>query len=242
MKKALSLLLAVLMVFTLLPVSALADGETPGTAEPTTKAETTPTPEETPIPEGTPEPEETPTPERTPEPEETLIPEDTPEPEEQTKYPWEDMTDEEFAAYIYAEENREYLISLMTGADEDAYISLVDRLERVEDIELYTQLAEYLSAMTGEQNISTCAMGSVSSRDDGVWLWPMENTGSYSQISDWAGCPGNYSCRFMGMLAAMETAFTIQMEKKDTGIMELTSEAVDMFARLPQVWSILIIL
>ena len=38
MKKALSLLLAVLMVFTLLPVSALADGETPGTAEPTTKA------------------------------------------------------------------------------------------------------------------------------------------------------------------------------------------------------------
>ena len=121
MKKALSLLLAVLMVFTLLPVSALADGETPGTAEPTTKAETTPTPEETPIPEGTPEPEETPTPERTPEPEETLTPEDTPEPEDQTKYPWEDMTDEEFAAYIYAEENREYLISLMTGADEAAW-------------------------------------------------------------------------------------------------------------------------
>lgn len=29
-------------------------------------------------------------------------------------------------------------------------------------------------------------------------LWPMENTGSYSQISDWAGCPGNYSCPFHG--------------------------------------------
>ena len=192
MKKVLSLLLAVLMVFTLLPVSALADGEMTGTVESTTEAETTPVPEETP------EPEETPTPESTPEPEETPTPENTPEPEEQTKYPWEDMTDEEFAAYIYAEENREYLISLMTGADEAAYISLVDRLERVEDIELYTQLAEYLSAMTGEQNISTCAMGSVSSRDDGVWLWPMENTGSYNQISDWAGCPGSYSCPFHG--------------------------------------------
>ena len=56
------------------------------------------------------------------------------------------------------------------------------------------------------------------------------------------GVPETISARFMGMLAAMETAFTIQMEKKDTGIMELTSEAVDMFARLPQVWSILIIL
>ena len=157
MKKALSLLLAVLMVFTLLPVSALADGETPGTAEPTTKAETTPTPEETPIPEGTPEPEETPTPERTPEPEETLTPEDTPEPEDQTKYPWEDMTDEEFAAYIYAEENREYLISLMTGADEAAYISFADRIERIEDEELYVQLSSYLYSLS-EQSEDDIAM------------------------------------------------------------------------------------
>ena len=139
MKKVLSLILAVLMVFMLLPVSALADGEMTGTVESTTEAETTPVPEETPVQE------ETPTPESTPEPEETPTPEDTPEPEEQTKYPWEDMTDEEFAAYIYAEENREYLISLMTGADEDAYISLVDRLERVEDIELYTHCLLYTS-------------------------------------------------------------------------------------------------
>ena len=137
MKKVLSLILAVLMVFMLLPVSALADGEMTGTVESTTEAETTPVPEETPVqeetptPESTPEPEETPTPESTPEPEETPTPEDTPEPEEQTKYPWEDMTDEEFAAYIYAEENREYLISLMTGADEAAYISFADRIERV---------------------------------------------------------------------------------------------------------------
>lgn len=69
MKKVLSLLLAVLMVFTLLPVSALADGETPGTAETTAEAETTPEPEVTPEPEATPETEVTPEPEATPEPE-----------------------------------------------------------------------------------------------------------------------------------------------------------------------------
>ena len=68
MKKVLSLLLAVLMVFTLLPVSALADGETPGTAETTAETETTPVPEVTPEPEITPEPETTPEPENTPEP------------------------------------------------------------------------------------------------------------------------------------------------------------------------------
>ena len=124
-KKVLSLLLAVLMVFTLLPVSALADGETPGTAETTAETETTP------VPEVTPEPET------------------TPEPEEQTEYPWEDMTDEEFAAYIYAEENREYLISLMTGADEDAYISFADRIERIEDEELYVQLSGFLYGLLG---------------------------------------------------------------------------------------------
>ena len=56
MKKVLSLLLAVLMVFTLLPVSALADGETPGTAETTAEAETTPVPEVTPELETTPFP------------------------------------------------------------------------------------------------------------------------------------------------------------------------------------------
>ena len=155
MKKVLSLILAVLMVFMLLPVSALADGEMTGTVESTTEAETTPVPEETPVqeetptPESTPEPEETPTPESTPEPEETPTPEDTPEPEEQTKYPWEDMTDEEFAAYIYAEENREYLISLMTGADEAAYISFADRIERVEDEELYVQLNGFLYGLLG---------------------------------------------------------------------------------------------
>ena len=75
MKKVLSLLLAVLMVFTLLPVSALADGETPGTAETTAETETTPVPEVTPELETTPEPEATPEPETTPEPEATPEPE-----------------------------------------------------------------------------------------------------------------------------------------------------------------------
>ena len=67
MKKYISLFLALLMVFTLLPVSALADGETTGAAEAAAESEPAPEPEITPEPETTPEPEITPEPETTPE-------------------------------------------------------------------------------------------------------------------------------------------------------------------------------
>lgn len=80
MKKALSLLLAVLMVFTLLPVSALADGETPGTAESTAEAGMTPMPDEALVSEETQGPENTPALEETPAPETTEEPTSTPEP------------------------------------------------------------------------------------------------------------------------------------------------------------------
>lgn len=51
--------------------------------------------------------------------------------------------------------------------------------------------------------ISSSAAYSVS-RDDGVWLFPLPQ-GYYSQFSDWAGCPGEGSCPFCGVLHSQWT-------------------------------------
>ena len=99
MKKYISLFLALLMVFTLLPVSALADGETTGAAEAAAESEPAPEPEITPEPEATPEPETTPEPEITPEPETT--------PELKRVAVRFSCTPEEAAVLVYEAENDE---------------------------------------------------------------------------------------------------------------------------------------
>ena len=99
MKKYISLFLALLMVFTLLPVSALADGETTGAAEAAAESEPAPEPEITPEPETTPEPEATPEPEITPEPETT--------PELKRVAVRFSCTPEEAAVLVYEAENDE---------------------------------------------------------------------------------------------------------------------------------------
>ena len=105
MKKYISLFLALLMVFTLLPVSALADGETTGAAEAAAESEPAPEPEITPEPETTPEPENTPEPEATPEPEITPEPETTPELKRvAVRF---SCTPEEAAVLVYEAENDE---------------------------------------------------------------------------------------------------------------------------------------
>ena len=152
MKKVLSLLLAVLMVFTLLPVSALADGETPGTAETTAEAETTPVPEVTPELETTPEPEATPEPETTPEPEVTPEPEYvtvrficTPEETTILVYDAEDdeteFEPEEDGSYLLAPGNYVYVAFC------EGYVSIFEEL-----------IIEEADAATGEEMIVDVAL------------------------------------------------------------------------------------
>ena len=196
MKKVLSLLLAVLMVFTLLPVSALADGETPGTAETTAETETTPVPEVTPEPETTPEPENTPEPARV-----TVrfncMPEDT----EITVYEKAAFelakTDGTEAEKLVAEEDGSY--RLIPGCY--IYMAACDGYFPAEEVEfavdpdcdeMYVDIELEPMDQVLQGNLLVAVRNAPVSRDDGVWLWPLSSS-YYNSFSDWAGCFGNDS-------------------------------------------------
>ena len=203
MKKVLSLLLAVLMVFTLLPVSALADGETPGTAETTAEAETTPEPEVTPEPEATPETEVTPEPEATPEPEYVTV-RFSCTPEETTILVYDAEDDE---TELEPEEDGSYLLApgkYIYVAFCEGYVSIFEELIIEED-----------EAKTGEDRIVDVVL-EVGAESDSAALYSANLTNAqitakldsikantYPAGSKYTGSfGGGYQCYAFGRLLA----------------------------------------
>lgn len=66
--------------------------------------------------------------------------------EEQTPvWPWEAMTDQEFADFVMQEANRAYIRSILSGADQAARASFCARLDAVEAGELHSTLTAFLA-------------------------------------------------------------------------------------------------
>lgn len=102
--------------------------------------------EQAPVPEEIPEP----APEETESEEEAEPIQEETEPEQTPAYPWDAMTDEEFAAYIRSESSREYLRGILNGADPAAKASFNARLGAVADEDLYFALVAVLAELVEE--------------------------------------------------------------------------------------------
>lgn len=128
-KRTISVFLVLSMVFTMLPVFALAE-ETEQPAQAGTVVEEL---TEASLMDALSEEQE------------------LPEQKSSDAYPWDGMTDEEFADWVMAEENRAYIISLFDEDNADTYEALMERIEQIEDDDTYSEVCDYLMTLYEEE-------------------------------------------------------------------------------------------
>lgn len=163
-KKCLSLLLSVIMTVSLLPMGVWAEEEASSAVEDgccdAYEQETEEVPEQQPAPAeqtesaaretaadaepaatepGPFQPEE--------EPAETAPEEEPAAKPEVSVYPWSDLSDDEFIAFICATENTEYITALLTDAESAECIAFVIRLEAIENADERALAEEYLLSL-----------------------------------------------------------------------------------------------
>lgn len=104
---------------------------------------------------------------------EEVLSEENADAEDLTNYPWDGMTDEEFAEWVKAKENREYIIALLYGENEEEYDSFLLRVEMINDQALWSDISEYLATITSFEENSGIAF--LSEQDVNILLTYLNN-------------------------------------------------------------------
>ena len=142
-KRFLSLLLALIMLISLLPLTVWAEEAEPEEESiPVEGADREPEAPEAPIAAEPVEEPEGPVAEPETSAEEPEEPEEAAEPDE--ALPWLNLDDEAFIAYILDTENAAYLAAVLADADSKACIALLDRTETIEEEGARAAVREYL--------------------------------------------------------------------------------------------------
>lgn len=118
-------------------------------------------------------------------------------------YPWENMSEDEFTQWVYDESNREYLIGLISGEDEEAYDSLLtvmDSLEEEERMALTTFLSSFFYNEALAKPITLATSGNIAQRLDSLRkkfpdgkYWNHATNSSHNHLGAYESCTSS-SC------------------------------------------------